>query len=155
MREHGKWYERIEKEIASSGASLTGKERKKYKLDHLLKVAGRVEEFSPSCGECQLKQQEIEQLVQELVLLLQTPGKQALKSYRKKSDAITKHLQKVHKLVPAGYYKGIWTGTGVAIGTGASTALGNPAIGSGLGIAIGLAVGSYLDKKAEKEGRVL
>ena len=155
MEAHSRWYERIAQEVASYKDTLTEKEYKKYKLDHLLKVARRVDEFSNTCGECQLSQQEITQLVQELSMLTQMPSKEGRKSFLKKIDSITKHLRKQHKLVSPGYYKGIWTGIGMAVGTGLSAALGNPGIGTGIGIVLGLAVGGYLDKKAEKEGRVL
>ena len=155
MQSRSRWYEHIESEVATLRLSLGEKEAKRHKLAHLLKVAGRVDEFSGTCGECQLKQQEITQLVPELALLLQSPDKRVRKAYKKQLDLITKHLQKEHKLVSKGYYMGIWTGIGIAIGSGIGTAIGNPGIGSGLGIAIGLAVGTYLDKKAEREGRVL
>jgi hypothetical protein len=111
--------------------------------------------FPAPAGECQLKQQEITQLLTELSLLFQSPDKSARKAYRKQLDAITKHLQKEHKLVSKGYYVGIWIVIGIAIASGIGTALKNPAIGSGAGIAIGLAIGTYLDRKAEREGRVL
>ena len=155
MEVHGNWYNRVAREIGIFQGSLNKKEAKKYKLDFLLKIAGRVDEFSGTCGECQLFQQEITRLIQELSLLIQMPGKEGIKSYRRSIDKITKHLQKVHKLVTKGYYVGIWMAIGTGIGVALGAALGNPGIGPALGIGIGLAIGTYLDRKAKKEGRVL
>ena len=60
------WYNRIAKEISQYQYSLNQKEAKKYKLNLLLRVAGRVDSFSPTCGECQAFQSEITGLVQEI-----------------------------------------------------------------------------------------
>ena len=155
MEAHSDWYNRTVKEINLHNDTLGKKDAKKYKLDLLLRITGRVEEFCGICGECQLFQQDITRLMQELSLLLQMPGKEGRKSYSKKVDTIAKHLQKQHKLVTKGYYVGIWMAIGTGIGVALGAALGNPGIGPGLGVGIGLAVGSYLDKKAKNEGRVL
>ncbi|GAI67229.1 unnamed protein product, partial [marine sediment metagenome] len=44
---------RIVKEINSYKDRLSQKEQKKYKLDLLLRLAKRVDDFSTLCGECQ------------------------------------------------------------------------------------------------------
>jgi len=158
MEVHSDWYNRIAKEINLHRDSLSKKESKKYKLDLLLRVARRVADFSPSCGECQLSQPEITKLAGELGYLIQMPKQapgEARKSYHKTLNNIIKHLKKGHKLVTKGYYKGIWMAIGPAISVAIGAALENPGIGIGIGVAIGLAIGSYLDKKAEKEGRVI
>ena len=155
MEAHSNWYNRVVKEIEVYRTSLTEKEFKRYKLDLLLRIAGRVEEFYDTCGQCQLYQQEITQLVQELSMLTQMPSKEGRKSYLKKIDTITKHHQKQHKLVKKGQYVTMWSAIGTGIGATIGIALDNPGIGPALGIGIGLAVGSYLDRKAKQEGRLL
>jgi len=121
-------------------------------------LARRVADFSAECGECQLLQPEIFTLAQNLSNLVHLPkqtAKEARRRYFKTIKQITKHLQKKHKLVTEGYYKGIWMAIGPGISLALGAALGNPGVGAGIGIAIGLAIGSYLDKKAQKEGRVI
>ena len=132
MEAHSNWYERIAREIGIFQNSLNKKEAKKYKLDYLLKIAGRVDEFSGTCGECQLFQQDINQLVQDLSLLIQMPSKEGLKNYRKSTGKITKHLQKAHKLVTKGYYVGIC----MAIGTGTGVALNAPPVADSCGTGV-------------------
>jgi hypothetical protein len=158
MEVHSDWYNRIVKEINLHKDSLSQKDAKKYKLDLLLRVAGRVEEFFSICGQCQLTQPEITRITGELGYLTQMPKqapKEARKSYHKTLNNIIKHLKKEHKLVTKGYYRGIGMTVGPIIAVAIGAALKNPGIGFGVGIAIGLAIGSYLDKKAEKEGRVI
>lgn len=158
MEVHSDWYNRIIKEINLYKDSLSKKDAKKYKLDLLLRVAGRVEEFFSICGKCQLLQPEVTRITGELAYLIQMPKqapKEARKSYHKTLNNIIKHLKKEHKLVTEGYYRGIGMAIGPIIATAIGAALENPSIGFGVGIVIGLAVGSYLDKKAQKEGRVI
>lgn len=79
-----------------------------------------------------------------------------------KSDVLN-HLEKNHGLVPKNYYKNLWlplgmSAFGLPIGVVMFIILDNPAfigIGLPIGLGIGSFYGSHLDKKAEKEGRVL
>lgn len=155
MEIHSDWYNRIIKDISSYQDTLSKKEFKKYKLDLLLRIAQRVDSFSTICGECQLFQPEITSRVQSLGNLLQMPSKEERKSYFKMIGVITKHLQKQHKLVNKGQYMGIGLAIGVGIGTALGAALDNTGIGPGVGIALGVLFGIAMDKKAEKEGRVI
>ena len=158
MEVHSDWYNRIVKEINLHKDSLSQKDAKKYKLDLLLRVAKRVDDFFSLCGQCQLLQPEITKITGELSYLIQMPKqapKEARKSYHKTLNNIIKHLKKGHKLVTKGYYRGIGMTIGPIIAAAIGAALENLGIGVGVGIGIGLAIGSYLDKKAEKEGRVI
>ena len=159
MEAHSDWYNRIDNEISQYQSTLNKKDAKKYKLDLLRRIAGRVDDFAGYCGECQAFKSEISGLLQELSLLVQMPNKQNQRSYSKSINNIVTHLKKVHKLVNKGHYIGIGIGIGTAIGAGLGGVLGaasdNPAIGTPLGMAVGLAIGSYLDTKAEREGKVI
>ena len=155
MEVRSAWYNRTVKEINLHKNNLDKKDAKKYKLDLLLRVVDRVDEFSAMCGECQNFQGEISDLVAGLGNLIQLPGKESRKNYNNAINAIVKHLQKIHKLVSAGQYMGIWMAIGTGLGAAIGAALDNPGIGTPLGIAIGLAIGSYLDRKAKREGKVI
>ena len=156
------WYSRIATEIEQFKIGISPREKKRYKLDLLLRVARRVDEFSQVCGECQSFREEIEGLVKELSLLLQMPGKPDKTAEKKYTDSVktlVAHLKKTHKLVDKHYYLSI----GGSIGTGIGIALGGlfgelldvPAIGTPVGIILGFGIGYYLDKKAEREGRLI
>lgn len=153
------WYNRIATEIGQYQVTLGRKGAKKYKLDLLLRVAKRVDEFSDTCAECQTLRQEITNLVQELSLLIQMPNKEGFKNHIKVVNNMVGHLKKVHKLVDKGHYLGMGIGIGMAIGAGIGGALGaamdNPGVGTAIGVALGVAIGMYLDKKAEREGKII
>ena len=149
------WYDKIVKEISLHKDTLSKKDYKKYKLDLLLRVAKRVDDFSAICGECQMSQPEITSLTQGLGNLLQMPSKEERKSYFKTINNIIKHLQKQHKLVTKGQYMGIGVAIGAGVGVALGAALDNPGIGPALGTALGVAIGIAMDAKAKKEDRVI
>ena len=155
MEVHSRWYDGIVKEINLHKDTLGQKDAKKYKLDLLLRVTKRVDSFSSECGQCQMFQQEVTALAQDLGNLIQLPGKERRRSHIKKIDNIVKHLKKEHKLITEGYYRGMGMIMGPAIGTGIGAASDNTGAGIAIGVAIGLVIGNYLDKKAEKEGKVI
>ena len=156
METQSDWYNRTVKELNLHRDTLSKKNAKKYKLDLLLRIAKRIDDFSSYCGECQAFKGEITGLIGELGTLIQiSDNKIGRRSYSKTINNIVKHLQKTHKLVSDGYYKGVWMAIGTGIGAALGAALDNPGIGTSLGIGIGLAVGSYLDKKAKQEGRII
>jgi len=153
------WYNKIAAEISQYKVTLGDKGAAKYKLDLLLRVAKRVDEFSDICAECQAYRQEITNIVKELSLLVQMPSREGQKKQNKAVNVITEHLKKVHKLVEKGHYMGMGIGIGLAIGAGIGGALGsvfdNAGIGTAIGVAIGVAIGTYLDRKAKQEGKVI
>lgn len=159
MEVGSQWYNRIASEISQYTISPGNKEVKKYKLDRLLRVARRVDDFSQTCSDCQMHRNEIEGYVKEMGLLIQSPDKEQLKKYNKTIYEIIEHLKKVHNLVDKGHYVGIGIGIGMALGAGIGAALGvafdNPSIGTGIGVVLGAVVGAYLDRKAREEGRVI
>jgi thiol-disulfide isomerase/thioredoxin len=155
MEARSDWYNRTATEINLYKDTSDKKVSKKYKLDLLLRVANRVDEFASYCGECQMFQQEVTALAQDLGNLIQLPGKERRRSHIKKIDNIVKHLKKEHKLITEGYYRGMGMIMGPAIGTGIGAASDNTGMGIAIGVAIGIVIGNYLDKKAEKEGRVI
>ena len=68
---------------------------------------------------------------------------------------MVKHLQKQHKLITEGQYVGIGMLVGGGVGTALGAVLENPALGTAIGTVLGLAVGTYLDRKAKKEGKII
>ena len=159
MEVGSQWYNRIASEISQYTISPGDREIRKYKLDRLLRVARRIDDFSPTCSDCQMYRNEIEGYVKEIGLLIQQPDKDQLKKYTKSVYEITEHLKKVHNLVDKGHYMGMGISIGMAVGAGIGAALGaafdNPGVGTGVGVVLGAAAGAYLDRKAREEGRVI
>ena len=155
MEVHNAWYDKTTGEITLHQETLSKKDTKKYKLDLLLRVTKRIADFSVECGHCQMFQQEITTLIQDLGNLVQMPDKGGRKKYRKKINNIVKHLQSEHKLITQGQNLGLWISIGTAIGVAIGAGMGNVGGGIPIGLAIGTAVGIALDAKAKKEDRVI
>ena len=68
---------------------------------------------------------------------------------------IIKHLQKDHKLIGELEYTALGISMGLVFGVAISAGFGNVAIGIPIGMCVGLAVGSYMDAKAKKDGKVI
>ena len=158
MENHNDWYIDIVKEIGRHKDKFTKRDYKKYKLDLLLRMAKRVASFSADCVECQNFQGEITKLAEDLGNLVQA-SKEERKSYFKMINSILKHLRECHKLIDEGENVGIWIAIGIPIGAGIGVAIGagsdNIGVGIAIGVGIGIAIGSYLDAKAKKEGKVI
>lgn len=155
MRNANNLREDIQKQANLLKSRLSEKDYKKYKVPLLLCLAERVTEFKDVCSQCQLLQQEISTLIQDLGNLVQFESKDRRKSYYKSVKKIVNHFKKEHKLVEKGYYIGI----GIAIGSGIGVALGSAfeRLGSGIpiGVGIGFAIGTALEAKAKREGRII
>ncbi|MFC1953099.1 hypothetical protein ACFLWR_03105 [Chloroflexota bacterium] len=155
MSSQRKWYGGISEQLNQLKDTMDEKDYKKYKLKLLLCVAQRVTEFSPECGQCQIAQQAISTLTQDIGNLIQTDDKGRRKSHIKAINAIVGHLQKQHKMVTEGYYMGIGLTIGSGIGVSLGAVMDNIGSGLPLGIGIGMAIGAALDAKAKKEDRII
>ncbi len=154
MEAHSDWYNRTVKVINLHKDTFSKEDSKKYKLDLLLRLVKRVDDFSTTCGECQTFQPEITKLTEGLYYVSNI-SKEESKSYSTTISNITKHLQKQHKLVKEGQYMGIGMAIGIGIGAAFGAISENPGAGTAIGITIGVAIGKYMDNKAKKEGKVI
>ena len=155
MNSRSNWYDGIAKQINQLKVTLSEKDYKKYKLRMLLCVAERIAEFSPECGQCQIFQQDISTLTQDVANTIQLADKGKRKTHLKSIDNIVGHLRKQHKLVTEGYYMGIGMIFGSAIGVALGAAMPYMGMGIPIGVGVGMSLGAALDAKAKKEGRVI
>jgi hypothetical protein len=158
LEAQSQWQRDILREVDSLGEMLDPRETKRYRLSLMRDVAGRLDELAVTCAECQPLREELTNLLRELRQAGsagQVPDKTLRKDYQKRFAAVMKHLEKTHKLVPPGHYQAVWLAIGPGIGIAAGVALDNTGIGIAVGTGIGLTVGSWLDFRARKEGRVI
>ncbi|MDP6448586.1 MAG: hypothetical protein QGI95_02945 [Dehalococcoidales bacterium] len=154
MEVHNRWYEDTAKVISFYQGTLTQKEARRFKLDLLRRVAGRVAGFSEECGYCQIFQQEIAQLLQDLGnLSLLSEG--ARQGHARMIKNAVKHLQHDHKLITKRHYIGLGAALGTGIGVAIGAGMGSVGGGIPIGVAIGVVIGSYLDSRAKKADRVI
>ena len=155
VKGHSDWYDGIAKQISELRNTLSEKEYKKFKLNILLSVAQRVDQFSPECTQCQTFQQDVNTITRDAGNLVQIADKEGRKAYFKAMNKIIGHLQRQHKLVTEGYYMGIGMALGSALGVALGAALDNIGPGIPIGVGLGMVIGAALDAKAKKEGRIL
>lgn len=104
----------------------------------------------------------IDQEIEQLNAISDT-DKSFAKAVKEKENKIVKLLEKNHKIVPKSYYQKLWmilgmSAFGVPIGVVFGIIMKNMGllgIGLPIGMGVGVGFGSYLDKKALKEGRQL
>ncbi|MGH1388161.1 hypothetical protein [Kordia sp.] len=81
--------------------------------------------------------------------------KDTRRAFSKKKTKIKNAATMKHKLVHKGYYVSMWIPLGMAFGLPWGLVFGNVAFGLPIGLVFGLAIGTWLDSKAQKEGRVV
>ena len=154
MEYQNNWYENIAREVNRRKDRFSPREYKIYKLDLLIRISKRLNEFYADCVDCQNMKREMEIIVGSLDHLLHS-SREEQKNYFNAIDNIIKHLKEKHNLISEGQNIALWLPPGVAIGLPLGIPLGNIALGIPIGLAIGAAIGASLDTKAKKEGRVI
>ena len=154
MPEPTEWYRTIEVSVESLRARL-GADARDYHLDRFLKMARRVDEFAPTCPKCRLFQTELDKMLRDLAANAPQILKEQKRTFLGGMEAILSHLQKIHGLISEGQNMGLWLAIGAGIGLALGAGSRNPAIGIPIGVALGLIVGTALDNKAKKEGKVI
>ena len=154
MPEPTEWYRSLETGVESLKAKL-GRDVQDYHLGRFLKMARRVDEFTPTCPQCRLYQPEIEQMLRDLAAGAPQIPREQKRKFLGGMEVILGHLKKTHGLISEGQNVGLWLGIGAAVGLALGAGLSNPAIGIPIGVALGLAIGTALDNKAKKEGKVI
>lgn len=125
------------------------------KIDfHLFKrVIIRLESLSKECKTCQEHLARMDHYTDQLIQKQDVFNRGDYKEHKKQTNEIIVHLQKVHKLVPPGYYVGTYMSLGTSLGlVFGMTLLDNLALGLPIGISIGLMIGSSMDADAKKKG---
>jgi len=140
------------------------KNRTRFNNKSLAKCYPLFKELIDELRERSLSDTMVSFINQQIDLINRNQGEKELKKQvRKSKHAITRKLEKEHKIVPKGYYRTIWmaigmSAFGIPFGTAFGAAIGNMAMlgmGIPIGMAIGIAIGSQKDAQAAKNGRQL
>lgn len=103
--------------------------------------------------------EEVASIINEDIRTLNTFSgidKEVRKLLRKTYSKILKLVEKELKWVPKNHYRNTWLAIGlVAFGIPLGAAFSNIGLGIPLGMIFGMVVGSFMDKKAEKEDKQL
>ena len=154
MQDQNGWFANITDEINRQKQQFSPREYKVYKLDLLIRISKRLNDYFPDCVDCQNMKREMEIIICSLDNLLQS-SREEQKNYFASIDNIAKHLKEKHNLVSENQNLALWLPLGVGIGLPLGFPMGNIALGIPIGLAIGAAIGVSLDAKAKREGRVI
>jgi len=153
MSKHHVWQTQAQYKLEHKGAELNDKQWKTYELEFIMRAILKAPEHIQDENQLAAFKKETEDLIEAI------PGKEDQKIFAKDfTTQFTRYksmLIKQYKLVPKGYYTGIWVAIGLALGTSIGLTMGNFPIGIAIGISLGVAIGASLNAKAEKEGKVL
>ena len=95
--EDNKWYEGVEKEINSLKGKISKGEYNDYGVGLLIRVAKRVEGFSPQCAECSNFKEQITSIIEGISYWPKTTKEQKT-NYIVTFRNITEHLKRKHGL---------------------------------------------------------
>ncbi len=154
------WYNEIDKKINGLKNTLDQKDYKRFRLDSLLAVAWRVDQFSSECTECLSFREGVERLIKNAGDVAHGGDRELRKAHindlSKTMNKMVFHLRRQHKLVTEGYYMSICTALGMVLGLIISgVVFDDQSIGIAIGVGGGVAIGAALDAKAKKEDRIL
>ena len=158
------WSVSIKKKIDTKRDKIYKRDFKFFKIDRLVRITERIDEFSNKCEECNNFKTEIEQITDKLPEYINGSPRQRAE-YEKRNETIVKHLKNIHNLVQAEYYSAVYALTGLGAGTvfgcGISYLI-HPGFlrygflcGFTIGIITGRILGKRKDKRNKKENLIL
>lgn len=137
-------------------SNIESKKANKLQVYKIKRIIKRLDEFSQECDQCNHYFEEVNDQIQNLKNHVRDINNYNLKEYKIITNNIINHLQKVHRLIPKGYYTDTYMAIGISMGLIFGLLLfDNIALGLPLGLAVGLAIGAGEDAKAKKDGKII
>lgn len=143
------------KALEAKTAALDASLQKKVEAAYFKRLLEKMTTHAASQEALSIFQTHMDEYVASIPSQTGFEDKQLKKNFIKKKSKIKNLAITKHKLVNKGFYLSLWMPIGLALGMPWGVAFGNIALGLPLGLAFGLALGSWLDSKAAKEGRVV
>lgn len=158
------WSTGVKRNIESKREKIYKRDFKFFKIDRLIRIADRIDEFSNTCKDCENYKKEIEQITEKLPEYINGYPRQR-SEYEKRSEVLVKHLKEKHNLVQAEYYSAVYSLAGLSGGlilAGGIFYLIHPGFfkigilsGFTLGIIIGRILGKRKDRQIKKDKLIL
>lgn len=161
------WYKGINKQISVHENQLGSLGKREWNLPLLKRISKRVDDFSKECKECQGIKRQLEEISRHLTLQ-QGIVKQEFNNYKSSIQKITDHLKNQHKLIGERQYVKRFVLTSFILGV-ILILLGYILLSFGITVLvlsitipalfgrmfISYIIGSLLDSRAMKKGRVI
>ena len=101
MQDHNGWFDNITKEINRQKEHFSPREYKVFKLDMLIRISKRLNDFFPDCIDCQNIKREMEIITGSLDNLVHS-SREEQKNYFNAIDNMVSHLKEKHNLISEG-----------------------------------------------------
>jgi hypothetical protein len=159
----GNWSEEIHQKIDSKLESARDKDILFFRIKEFKRNIERVDEFSVSCPECKRKMIDIAEVVEEIDVAVDVPGRKRLE-YDRLISRLSRHMQKEHGFYAPYHYSYLYALYGVIAGTVLGLFLlwlqPNYKLEMfGIGISVGLIatyiIGSTKDKKIRNDQKLM
>ncbi len=164
MAASGEWLGRVARQISRAEGRLAPSERKRLKLELLLRSARRVATLSDECATCRALQGHIEDIAGQLT----PPDGRGVPGNLASVAAIARHLRLAHGLVVERHYVTRFLLGGVAFGLSTVAAglvlvdfgitmltLGVTLPALAMRVVFSYTIGRWLDWRAKRRGRLL
>jgi tetrahydromethanopterin S-methyltransferase subunit B len=139
--------------LKSTADEETAKKLQWEKCDRIIE---KLSSFSSDCEACNEHLTDLEKHIIHLNSKSVSLAEDDIIQLNQKSENISSHLQKEHKMVTSGYYLSIYMTTGMSFGVVLGLILfDNIALWLPIGFGIGIAMGAAMDADAQKKGMVL
>lgn len=153
------WYLELCEKIDVLTSEFTETEIKKYQINWLKKLLGKLDIFQESCSDCSELKNSVDTIFIELEQI-KNESDHNTEQYFNYINNLYNHLKTQHKIVGLRHYLHLGVIAGVILGLIISLGLKDLIPGAfkyGLNacLLIGFATGVYLDKKAASENRIL
>jgi hypothetical protein len=145
------WKNKTLSKLKQIEQAITPQQFKKLDLDVIVRIITKVTPLIKNNSDFDHFKNQVEFSIN--FISKENISKKSLKPYRNSLKPIKKWIKEKYQLLPLGFYtlRGLLLGIGVAI----LYAVGfDTRAGLFIGVAIGFGIGSYLDKKAEKQNKV-
>jgi hypothetical protein len=159
----GNWSEEIHQKIDSKLESARDKDILFFRIKEFKRNIERVDEFSVSCPECKRKMIDIAEVVEEIDVAVDVPGRKR-REYDRLISRLSRHMQKEHGFYAPYHYSYLYALYGVIAGTVLGLFLlwlqPNYKLEMfGIGISVGLIstyiIGSTKDKKIRNDQKLM
>ncbi|PRO64529.1 hypothetical protein [Alkalicoccus urumqiensis] len=141
------------KELQDSLGSTNGRW---LQLSDMRRIRARLVTTSSECSVCRELIEELDERVDHAADQNGNVTRQERQAYTRMVSRMKHHLQKQHGLISDGYYGSLYMALGVSVGLLIGGMLFESIVfGLPIGIGIGLALGAGMDKRAQRQGKVL
>lgn len=155
------WYRKLAQAVDEHRPDFTEKQLKQFAIEFMMRIAGRIKNYSDSCETCRDFQHTLNRMEEEFPEL---PDSKAQRQYqRKQLQAMAEHFANAHRLAPSRYYLMKYLRYGLIAGMLIGILLGFLILNDGMYILIGPVIGLVLgglfggaeDAKVRNEHRLI